>query len=431
MSKDSDFILISLEEEIACPADRAHRFRLRESLSEAIVQRRQRDLIEERARHTEKIRTTIEADLSKNYEQQLIGLKAQMQRSRDEATERAQIRERLFEERSKQQGELIHNLADQIAQRSREGVELQAKVAYLQAEKEAAVAQAVAEAKESLRREIAGQADQSARERWQGELDALRLKQVELEKQRDDARQAAEDLQRRMKQGSQELQGEALELVLERELKTRFPNDEVVGIAKGMHGADVLQRVLAPEGRICGSITWETKNAQNWNSRWLEKVRKDMIAAKSEFGVLVATVLPESVRHFEQIDGIWVCDLTALPGLATVLRHQVTSLAFARTSAEGRDQKMNVLYQYLTGPEFRERVNAVLQTFVQMQAGLEREKRAISSQWNTREKQIDGVLSSLSGMYGDLQGIIGANSLPTIPVLDLDRNPELDLRAGT
>ncbi len=448
MSGDSDFILISLDEEIACPADRAHRFRLREALSEAIVQRRQRDLVEERARFSESVRTSLVADLSKGYEQQLSAVQEQLFKARaeherlmgiarielerarrqasEEEHERSQIRERLFEERFQQQNSLLQNLTDQLSQKSREGVELLAKVTQLQVEKEAAIAQAICETRENLGRESARQADQAAREKYQTELDTLRLKQAELEKQRDDARLAAEDLRRRMEQGSQQLQGEALELILERELHTRFPTDGVHAIAKGVHGADVLQTVVATGGRTCGTITWETKNAQNWNQRWLEKVRKDMIAGKSEFGVLVSTSLPDGVRHFEQIEGIWVCDLTALPGLATVLRQQVISLAYARLSAEGRDQKMNVLYQYLTGPEFRERVNAILQTFIQMQLALEREKRAISSHWNAREKQIDGVLNSVSGMYGDLQGIIGANSLPTIPVLDLQLGLNLD-----
>jgi hypothetical protein len=452
MNGNPDFILIDLDEEIACPADREHRFRLRDGLGEATVQRRQRDLVEERARFSASVRASLETDLARGYEEKFAALTNQLQelrgdrerrlaKARDELelvrrqaqedeNTRASVRERLWQERFEQQSKLLENLTGQLSERSREGVELLGKVAVLQAEKDAAVARAISDTKANFGPEIARQAEQTAREKYQTELDGLKLKQVELEKQRDDARQAAEDLQRRMEQGSQQLQGEALELVLERELRTRFPLDHVVSVAKGMHGADVLQTVVGTDGRSCGTITWETKNAQNWNPRWLEKVRKDMIAGKSEFGVLVSTVLPPPVRHFEQMDGIWVCDLTALSGLATVLRHQVISLAYARSSADGRDQKMNVLYRYLTGPEFRERVNAVMQIFIQMQATLEREKRAISSQWSIREKQIDGVLDSLGGMYGDLQGIIGSSSLPSIPVLDIETNPELNLGSG-
>jgi hypothetical protein len=119
------------------------------------------------------------------------------------------------------------------------------------------------------------------------------------------------------------------------------------------------------------------------------------------------------------LNGIWVCDLSSWSGLATVLRLQVLNLAAARASAEGRDQKMDILYKYLTGPEFRERVNAVMQTFIQMQDQLNREKRAISKHWSTREKQVQKVLEGIAGMYGDLQGIIGKTSLPEIEALEL------------
>jgi hypothetical protein len=145
-----------------------------------------------------------------------------------------------------------------------------------------------------------------------------------------------------------------------------------------------------------------------------------MIANKSEFGVLVSTVLPPGVNHFGLIEGLWVCDLTVWPILASTLRQQLMALTFARLSAQGRDTKMEILYRYLTGPEFRERVNAILRTFVGMQEQLEKEKRALIKQWGAREKQIETVINGLSGMYGDLQGIIGSASLPEISSLKLE-----------
>ncbi|HXC61704.1 MAG TPA: DUF2130 domain-containing protein, partial [Nitrospiria bacterium] len=106
----------------------------------------------------------------------------------------------------------------------------------------------------------------------------------------------------------------------------------------------------------------------------------------------------------------------------------ISGLTFARLSAQGRDTKMEILYRYLTGPEFRERVNAILRTFVGMQEQLEKEKRALIKQWGAREKQIETVIDGLSGMYGDLQGIIGSASLPEISNLKLedeDQEPRL------
>ncbi|MBV9672766.1 MAG: DUF2130 domain-containing protein, partial [Verrucomicrobia bacterium] len=310
-------------------------------------------------------------------------------------------------------------LIQQNATKTKEALELAEQLLRLRLEKETAIARAVDEVRENTRSEVRVQTERVLREQFDSERNALRLKQTELEKQRDDARYAVEELKRRMEQGSQQSQGEALELTLELELLSMFPADRIVAIAKGINGADILQTIVMSEGRTCGSITWETKNAQNWSTKWIDKLRKDMIANKSEFGVLVTTALPEEIRHLGQIEGIWVCDMSVWKAVAAALRRQILNLAFVRASVEGQERKMNILYQYLTGPQFRERVNAIVQTFVAMQEQLGREKRAMTKQWSVREKQIDLVLDGLSGMYGDLQGIIGEASLPEISPFQL------------
>lgn len=397
MKNEPDEIVIKLSEEISCPFDTTHRFALRRGLQESRIHQMLQNCAQQRA----ELKTQLEAAL------------------RQELEARAEVREKELREQNKLLQERLGDIRDQLAKASQSEVRLKESLDRLKIEREAAIEKAVADARETVRTEATLQAERSFREKFSGELEKLRLKQAELEKQRDDALRTAEELKRRMEQGSQQAQGEVLELALERELPIRFPTDQITPVTKGVYGADVLQTVLSPSGQICGSITWETKNAQNWNSKWIDKLRQDMIANKSEFAVLVTTVLPPEIRHFGQLDGIWVCDLSSWPGLATVLRLQVLNLAAARASAEGRDQKMNILYKYLTGPEFRERVNAVMQTFIQMQDQLNREKRAITKHWSRREKQTQAVLDGISGMYGDLQGIIGKASLPEIQTLEL------------
>jgi hypothetical protein len=314
---------------------------------------------------------------------------------------------------------LIDEIRRQLSEKSAAEFELQQSIEALKAEQNLALAKAAADAREQSRIEAMSWAEKTLGETFEQKLAGLRLKQRELEKQRDDAKQAADELRRRMEQGSQQAQGEALELTLEAELAFRFPTDRVEPIANGAYGADILHTVVTADGRNCGSITWETKNAQSWNSKWLEKLRTDVISSKSEFGVLVSTALPEGVKYFDQIDGMYVCSLSVWFAVAAMLRQQIINLAFARASAEGRDQKMDVVYRYLTGPEFRERVNAIIQTFVGMQDQLNQEKRALMKHWSRREKQIQTVLDGLSGMYGDLQGIIGTASLPEIETLEI------------
>src|SRR6266403_1835673 len=57
-----------------------------------------------------------------------------------------------------------------------------------------------------------------------------------------------EELKRKAEQGSQQLQGEVLELQLESLLAAKFPHDRIEPVPKGEHGGDILQRVVLPTG---------------------------------------------------------------------------------------------------------------------------------------------------------------------------------------
>jgi hypothetical protein len=408
MKAHDEQVTINLNEEILCPHGEGHRFTLREGLAESTIRRIQQEQAEASAQQKLALRIQLEA------EREAIRLSA-----KSEESQKAKIREQALQEQMAAQARLIDEIRGQLSEKSAAEFTLQKSMEALKAEQSLALAKAAADARELSRIEAMSWAEKTLGEKFEQKLAGLRLKQRELEKQRDDAKQAADELRRRMEQGSQQAQGEALELTLEAELAFRFPTDRVEPIANGAYGADILHTVITADGRNCGSITWETKNAQSWNSKWLEKLRMDVISSKSEFGVLVSTALPEGVNYFDQIDGMYVCGLSVWFAVAAMLRQQIINLAFARASAEGRDQKMDVVYRYLTGPEFRERVNAIIQTFVGMQDQLNQERRALMKHWSRREKQIQTVLQGLSGMYGDLQGIIGTASLPEIETLEI------------
>lgn len=408
MKAHDEQVTIGLNEEILCPHSEGHRFTLREGLAESTIRRIQEEQAEANAKQKFELQARFEAERE-----------AIRQAAKSEESQKANIREQAFQEQMAAQARLIDEIRRQLSEKSAAEFNLQQSIEALKAEQNLALAKAAADARELSRIEAMGLAEKTLGEKFEQELEVLRLKQRELEKQRDDAKEAAHELRRRMEQGSQQAQGEALELTLEAELAFRFPTDRVEPIANGAYGADILHTIIMADGRNCGSITWETKNAQSWNSKWLEKLRTDVISSKSEFGVLVSTALPEGVKYFDQIDGMYVCSLSVWFAVATMLRQQIINLAFARASAEGRDQKMDVVYRYLTGPEFRERVNAIIQTFVGMQDQLSQEKRALMKHWSRREKQIQTVLNGLSGMYGDLQGIIGTASLPEIETLEI------------
>jgi hypothetical protein len=248
--------------------------------------------------------------------------------------------------------------------------------------------------------------------------ESLKLKVMEKDQTIASMQQKIEELKRRAEQGSQQLQGEVQELALENLLRMKFPFDAIEPVPKGDYGGDVLHRVIGAAGQPGGTILWETKRTRNWSDLWLAKLREDQRAAKAEIAVIVSQTLPKGIETFEMIDGIWVTHPRAALPVALVLRHSLLELALVRKSSEGLQTKTEMIYQYLTGPRFRQRVEAIVEAFSTMQDDLEKERKVITKQWAKREEQIMRVMSATVGMYGDLQGIAG-KSLQEIKGLEL------------
>ncbi len=255
--------------------------------------------------------------------------------------------------------------------------------------------------------------------------DERRMKDAEKDKQINDMRRQIEDLKRRAEQGSQQTQGEVQELELEKEISQLFPIDNVQPVPKGMQGADVIQEVLTNSGNRCGAIIWESKRTKNWSDGWISKLKDDQRTAKADVAVIVTEVLPKDVRNFSFIDGVWVTNYASFHGLALALRQKLTELAFTKAMSVSKDKKADILFHYLTGPEFRQRVEAIIEAFSDMKTELDKEKRLYERSWAKREKQLQSVLLNTAGMYGDLQGMIGS-SMQTIPALEAG-SPDEDI----
>jgi len=248
--------------------------------------------------------------------------------------------------------------------------------------------------------------------------DEFKLKVAERDKTIASMKDQIEDLKRRAEQGSQQLQGEVQEIELEALLRAKFPFDTIEPVPKGEFGGDVVQRVVSPTGQPCGKILWESKRTKNWSDGWLAKLRDDQRAAKAELSVIVSQALPRDIETFDVRDGVWIAHPRVMLPIATMLREQLVQVGMARLSSVGQQTKTELIYQYLTGPRFRHRVEAIVEAFSSMQNDLGREKKAIQKQWAKREVQIENVMSATVGMYGDLQGIAGA-SLPQIEQLEV------------
>ncbi len=196
--------------------------------------------------------------------------------------------------------------------------------------------------------------------------DEHRLKDLEKDKKISDMLKTIEELKRKGEQGSMQTQGEVLELDLEGLLKTQFPSDDIQPVPKGMRGADIIQKVHSRTGQYCGTIIWETKRTKRWSDEWLTKLKEDQREAKADIAVIATEALLEGVKLFRQVDGVWVTDFGLAGCLAEVLRAGLMQVAMAKVSAVGKNEKMEALCQYLSGPEFRQRVEAVVEVFVAM-----------------------------------------------------------------
>jgi hypothetical protein len=312
---------------------------------------------------------------------------------------------------------------------------LQARLAEREAklaEAQAAQAQALraTRALEDARRELdltvekrvadsLGQAREAARTQAE---EAMRLKVAEKDQTIDGMKRQIDELRRRAEQGSQQLQGDVLEIDLEARLRRQFPLDTFERVAKGDSGADILHRAVGPGGEVCGTLLWESKRTKNWDGGWLAKLRADQRRTGAEIAVIVSEALPKGVETFDAVDGVWVAAPRCAVPLAGALRLGLIETSAARLVRQGQATKMEAVYDYLTGPRFRHRVEAIVERFAALEADLAAERRWMTKQWAKREAQLAGVLDATMGMYGDLQGIAG-QALPEIaglgpPLLD-------------
>jgi len=294
-----------------------------------------------------------------------------------------------------------------------EALKLQRALADARRELDLTIERRVTESLEQVRQKARADAEQE-----------LRMKVSEREEQIAAMQRQIEDLKRRAEQGSQQLQGEVSELDLEETLTRRFPLDAVSAVGKGQLGADVVQKVIAPSGQLCGTILWECKRTRNWSGDWLPKLRADQRVAGAEIAVLVSDARRE-VETFGLVDGIWVTDPRYAVPLALALRQGLLDVANVRQARAGQLTKMEMVYEYLTGPKFRHRVEAIVERMSDMQADLDRERKAMTKLWAKRDMQIQGVIEATVGMHGDLQGIAG-RAIPeidglTLPLIESER----------
>lgn len=357
----------------------------------------------------------IEAEIRQKYEERSAELERELKEraKSDRKAIEEKIRREAAEDAKHEMSELKSELEakrKRLAEAEREEMELR----KLKRDLEEREKSYKLELERAIDREREKAMEKAAREAEE----AHRLKDAEKEKRLSDMMRQIEELKRKAEQGSQKTQGEVLELELEEALKREFPFDIVEPVASGVKGGDIVQTVKTQSGHVCGKILWETKRTRNWSDSWIQKLKSDQRDAKADCAVLVSEALPEGFKQFREINGVWVTDIPSAISLALALRVVLNQVSRERSLQTGRKEKAEIVYSYLTGVEFRNRIEAIIEASKTMKEDLDSERRSMERVWAKREKTIHNVLLNIAGMHGDLEGMAGP-TLPPIKQLEL------------
>lgn len=413
---------IKLTESLAAPLLEETRRRFQEQLADKDAEvARKTEVLREEREQLAKARGEIEDQVAKRLsaERQLL-IAAEAKKAREASAAELQAKET-------EANELRQNLAAnnaKLAEAQQQQAELMRKQRALDDEKR--------ELDLTIEKRVQASVDQIQIKARQDADEAARLRVAEKDQTIESMARTIEELKRKAEQGSQQSQGEVLELELEVLLRGRFPTDLVEPVGKGELGADVIQQVNGSIGQAAGIILWESKRTKAWSDGWLAKLRDDQRRCGADVALIISQTLPKHIEHFDLVDGVWVAHPRYALPVAAALRQTLIEVSGSRLARQGQQSKMEQAYQYLTGIKFRQRVEAVVEKFNDMREDLDKERRFMGRQWAKREAQILSVIESTVGMVGDLQAIAG-KAMPEIPSIDLpllETAPDEDRRAG-
>lgn len=414
-------IIVDAFAEIACPHC-GQAFELHGAIARHLIERYESEYDEMLDRERRSLRETLAADAerqaARRYAEEMAALEARLadstaaqQRAKarmDEAVR--QVSERVRAESAEQ------TLAMQAQLAAKEEQLTTARSAELALRKEKA---ALEEREKALALEVQRQVDAERQRIEHDSAEAYRLREAEWRKKIDDAQKVNADLKKKLEQGSQQLQGEVLELELEELLADAFRFDLVEPVRKGARGADVVHTVRLRAGQVCGKIVWETKRAENWSSAWISKLKDDQHAVGGELAVLVSTAFPAGVDEAMLVhEGVWLVRPDLVRALAEALRTVLIESHRQKAVSAGRDESMEALYHYVTSAQFAQKVRAVVDTYVQMREDLDKEKAAMLRLWKKREAQIERASANMLGLCGELQGV-SSDALPQLDDIGL------------
>lgn len=366
---------------------------------------------------------TLESEKQRLAEEKLKQQQAVEEAVKKQLKQESQaLRVKLKAELSEEQADQVKSLQMELNEKSsklKEFNKAKADIERLKREKEELKDTVEAEAARKLNQQLAIEKDKIHK----AEAERSQLNLSEKEKVIEQLKEQLSIAQRKAEQGSMQLQGEVQELAIEQWLSEQFPLDEILEIKKGERGADTLHKVNTRSRQDCGTIYYESKRTKSFQPGWIEKFKTDIREKGADIGVLVTEAMPSDMPRMGLRDGIWICSFEEFKGLCQVLRESIIRMSMAVATQENKGDKMAMLYDYLTGTEFRMQVEAIVEGFTQMQMDLVKEKNAMNRIWKNREKQIEKVVLNTTHMFGSVKGIAG-NAVKSLPMLELGDEDE-------
>ncbi|MEO0231316.1 MAG: DUF2130 domain-containing protein [candidate division WOR-3 bacterium] len=281
----------------------------------------------------------------------------------------------------------------------REKEELKERIIF---EKEKEFSQRISEEREKLKKEL--------EEKFYFEL-------KEKEKTIEDLKKELKEAQEKAEKVSIGLKGEIQEIEIEKFLKIEYPFDEIKRVRKGEFGADVIQIVKNEKGVKCGKIYYESKRTKNFDNKWIAKLKEDNLNLNADFLVIVTETMPKESDRFFYKDGVWICNFFELKPLSFILRYFLIEMSYLKISREDKETKMAMLYDYLTGNEFKNQFGAFIDGFTKLYKGYIEERKRMQSIWAEREKDLQKILDNLMRFYGSIKAIAG-EKIPEIKELE-------------
>lgn len=413
----SQKIILNSEDAINCPQCEQS-FALRDGLSRHLIEQYESEydamITKERASLEQQVTKQQERKLSKQYQAKLSELKDQLDDSKqaeNKAKSQIEIAKKKAAQAAREDALLeVTALKDEVASKEKRLAEFRAAELNLHKDKKL-LEQQKADMAVEIERKLA-----TERHKIEAKInESFSLKEAELRKKISDAQKSNEDLTRKLEQGSQQLQGEVLELEVEALLQQAYPLDNIEPVKKGARGADVIHHVKLRSGALCGKIIWEAKRAENWSNNWVPKLKQDLQRENGDIAVLVSTVFPAGISEpMLQHEGVWLVRPELVQGLSAALRTVLIETQRQKSVSDGQGEQMEALFDYVTSNQFAQRIRSVVDNYELMRSDLEKEKAAMQRLWKKREMQISRISEQMLSVCGELQGISAA----TLPMLD-------------